>query len=108
MPPTPAPLIVTEPSGFATMLPASAGDPISTCAHCEGGSGPSVQFTLSVALPTLPAASRASTMSGFAPVLRDRLFAHQAAVPEASPYWPFASFQMTLVTAVLSEAVPAR
>ena len=67
----------------------------------------SLKVTVTVAVPMLPAASRAVTVSTFAPACRTIPSAVQLVVPVAVPPPPRALVQVTWVTPRLSDAVPA-
>src|SRR3972149_1453692 len=61
-----------------------------------------------MAVPVLPAASRAVTASTFVPAWRAIPLADQDVVPEAVPLPPRSLDQLTWVTPELSAAVPPR
>src|SRR5947208_3248696 len=72
--------------------------------------GAPVRYTFAggtTAVPVLPAASRAVTVSTFAPACRTIPSAVQLVVPVAVPPPPRALVQVTWVTPRLSDAVPA-
>src|SRR3990172_6493581 len=64
--------------------------------------------TVSVAVPVLPAASRAATVSTLVPSWRAIPLADQIAVPAAVPLPPPSFAQVTRVTPMLSVVVPPR
>jgi hypothetical protein len=64
-----------------------------------------VRFTVSVAVPVFPAASRAVTVTTFDP-LSSTTLAVQLFVPVAVPLRPRLLDQVTWVTPTLSDAVP--
>jgi hypothetical protein len=66
----------------------------------------SFRVTVKVSVPVLPAASRAVTVSTFAPIWRAIPLAVQLVVPLAVPLPPRLLFHVTWVTPALSDAVP--
>ena len=79
------------------------GDVIATV-----GAVVSVKVTVRIAVPVLPAASRAVTVRTFAPGCREIPLADQLVVPVAVPLPPRSLDQVTWVTPTSSEAVPPR
>ena len=67
----------------------------------------STKVTVRLALPVLPAASRAVTVNTFVPSLRTIPLAVQLVVPVAVPMSPQLFAQVTRVTPKMSDAVPA-
>jgi hypothetical protein len=64
--------------------------------------------TVRVSVPVLPAASRAVTVSTFAPLCSAMLLAVQLVVPLAVPLPPRSFVHVTWVTPTLSDAVPPK
>src|SRR3990172_7350500 len=88
---------------FVLKVAAEVGAVIATV-----GAVVSVKVTVRIAVAVFPAASRAVTVSTFAPGWRAMPVADQVVVPVAVPLPPRSFDQVTWVTATSSEAVPPR